>query len=96
VDPDVFNFAMVMVVIIGSVAALAGIGVALFRTIVHPKQQAALPQHSYEERFAQLQQSVDAIAVEVERIAEGQRFSTKLLADGARAGTGSAAGSAAR
>jgi hypothetical protein len=45
----------------------------------------ALPQQNYDDRFAQLQQSVDAIAVEVERIAEGQRFSAKLLSDGARA-----------
>jgi hypothetical protein len=34
-----------------------------------------------EQRFDQLQQSVDAIAVEVERIAEAQRFSAKLLAE---------------
>jgi len=31
-------------------------------------------------RLEQLQQSVDAIAIEVERIAEAQRFSAKLLA----------------
>jgi hypothetical protein len=34
-----------------------------------------------EARFDQLQQSVDAIAVEVERIAEAQRFSAKLLSE---------------
>jgi hypothetical protein len=33
------------------------------------------------ERLAQLAQSVDAIAVEVERISEGQRFVTKLLSE---------------
>jgi hypothetical protein len=32
-------------------------------------------------QMEQLQQSVDAIAVEVERIAEAQRFSAKLLAE---------------
>lgn len=30
---------------------------------------------------AQLSQALDAIALEVERISEGQRFTTKLLAD---------------
>ena len=30
---------------------------------------------------SQLQQSVDAIAVELERVSEGQRFVTKLLAE---------------
>lgn len=33
------------------------------------------------ERLEQLQQSVDAIAVEVERIGESQRFSAKLQGD---------------
>ena len=34
--------------------------------------------------LGQLQQAVDAIAIEVERLSEGQRFTTKLLAEGAR------------
>jgi len=34
-----------------------------------------------EEQMQALQQSVDAIAVEVERVSEGQRFTTKLLAE---------------
>ena len=35
----------------------------------------------HEDRMARLEQAVDAIALEVERISEGQRFTTKLLAD---------------
>ena len=34
-----------------------------------------------DERLSRLEAGVDAIAVEVERISEGQRFTTKLLAD---------------
>jgi hypothetical protein len=34
-----------------------------------------------EERLGRLEAGVDSIAVEVERISEGQRFTTKLLAD---------------
>ncbi|HEY5087327.1 MAG TPA: hypothetical protein VII66_08235 [Gemmatimonadaceae bacterium] len=83
-DPDVWQFAVVMCIIVGSVGGLACIGTLTFRALWRPKRQVPLPQQNYDERFAQLQQSVDAIAVEVERIAEGQRFSTKLLADGAR------------
>jgi hypothetical protein len=37
-----------------------------------------------EERLARLENAVDAIAVEVERISEGQRFTTKLLTDRGR------------
>jgi len=34
-----------------------------------------------EERLGRLEVGIDAIAVEVERISEGQRFTTKLLAE---------------
>jgi len=34
-----------------------------------------------EQGLLAMQQSVDAVAVEVERISEGQRFTTKLLAE---------------
>lgn len=37
------------------------------------------------ERLRRLEQAVDTIAVEVERISESQRFTTRLLADGAAA-----------
>jgi hypothetical protein len=33
------------------------------------------------ERLERMEQSIDSIAVEVERISEGQRFTTKLLAE---------------
>jgi hypothetical protein len=47
------------------------------------RRDSALPSVS-EERFARLEQAVDAIALEVERISEGQRFTTKLLAERAQ------------
>ena len=83
-DPDVYSFAIVMCVIIGSIASLAGIGILTLRALARPKKRDALPQANLDQQFAQLQQSIDAIAVEVERIAEGQRFSTKLLAENSR------------
>lgn len=36
------------------------------------------------DRLARLEQAVDAIAVEIERIAEGQRFTTRLLSEQSR------------
>lgn len=36
---------------------------------------------SVEQRLARIEQGVEAIAIEVERVSEGQRFTTKLLAD---------------
>ena len=37
-------------------------------------------------RLARIEQAVEAMAVEVERISEGQRFTTRLLAEGRGAG----------
>jgi FtsZ-binding cell division protein ZapB len=33
------------------------------------------------ERLAKIEQAIDTIAVETERISEGQRFTTKLLSE---------------
>jgi hypothetical protein len=37
-----------------------------------------------DDRLARLEHAVDAIALEVERISEGQRFTTKLLSEQSR------------
>jgi hypothetical protein len=81
-DPDVANFAVVAAIIVGMIASLSGITVWLVRGVQRKAPQRELPNaFQFEQRFDQLQQSVDAIAVEVERIAEAQRFSAKLLAE---------------
>jgi hypothetical protein len=49
-----------------------------------------------EERLGRLEAGVDAIAVEVERISEGQRFTTKLLADRSSGSAGSVPPTGAR
>jgi hypothetical protein len=80
-SPEVLGFAQVAVVIVGMVASLCTIGVLTVRALISSarKQPRSLP--ADDRRIEQLQQSVDAIAVEVERIAEAQRFTTKLLAE---------------
>lgn len=47
------------------------------------EQRGAAPQVPNEvaARLERMEQAIDAIAVEVERISEGQRFTTKLLTD---------------
>ncbi|MFL5523752.1 MAG: hypothetical protein ACJ8AF_06515 [Gemmatimonadaceae bacterium] len=79
-DPEVANFGVVMIIIVVVVAALAAITVRFIRNI-KPQPSKEPPNPLYDQRLDQLQQSVDAIAVEVERIAEAQRFSAKLLAE---------------
>ena len=77
-DSDVANFAVVMLIIVSTIAVLAPLTVWFVRS-VNKRPTRELPSPLYEQRFDQLQQSIDAIAVEVERIAEAQRFSAKLL-----------------
>jgi len=44
---------------------------------------SALP-HDIVQRFTQIDQAVESIAVEVERIGEGQRFITRVLSEQGR------------
>ena len=79
---DAQIFAAVSLIIVALTGSLALIGVLTFAAVQRLRRKAfpaaALPS---DERLEQLQQSVDAIAIEVERIAEAQRFTAKLLAD---------------
>jgi hypothetical protein len=63
--------------------AILPISIAYARRIWRRSAAAvsAIP-HDIVERFSQLDQAVESIAVEVERIGEGQRFITRVLSDG--------------
>jgi hypothetical protein len=81
-SPDVAEFAQVMIVLVCTAATSVGIGLGarvLWR-MGSGTRPRALPVAS-DDRLQRLEQAVDAIAVEVERISEGQRFTVKLLAD---------------
>lgn len=47
-------------------------------------ERKSAPSELSEERLERIEHSLDAIALEVERISEGQRFTTRLLSDRAR------------
>jgi hypothetical protein len=79
-DPDVWSFAAVMLVIVASIGSLALIYAGTRWILSATKRREAAPLRLDDSRLEQLQQSVDAIAIEVERITEAQRFNTKLLA----------------
>jgi hypothetical protein len=80
--PEVVAYSQVALITVGLVGSLSAITVALVRGL-QPKRRSSLPEQAdaHAEQLAQLQQSVDAIALEVERIAEAQRFSARLLAE---------------
>ena len=64
---------------------IVSIGLPLVRGLVKrwERNDAAKPTipSDVTSRLERMEQSIDAIALEVERISEGQRFTTKLLSD---------------
>jgi hypothetical protein len=71
-----FFFITIFAIVVGIPIARA-----IARWIDRRAQAPARPSAEVTSQLTQLTQSVDAIAIEVERISEGQRFTTKLLAD---------------
>ena len=81
VDPDVISFAVVMTVIVGSLASLAIVYVGAKWAIAATKRGELKSSTLSDSRLEQLQQSIDSIAIEVERITEAQRFTAKLMSE---------------
>ena len=84
-DPDIAKLAQVFVVI-GLFTASMLVMVFVARLAFFPRRRKALPADSElpridDSRFTRLEQAVDSIAIEVERIAEAQRFSVKLMSE---------------
>lgn len=59
----------------------AGTILSLARMRYHAKQRAPLGDANVEERLFRIEEAVDAMAIEIERMAESQRFTAKLLAE---------------
>jgi cell division protein FtsB len=75
----------VLLITIVAVVALTSSGLA--KLWLSRPHRSGIPQTDLDEirdALRQLQNSVDTIALEVERLSEGQRFTTKLLAEQAR------------
>ena len=98
-DPFKLKLAEEMLVFAGVI-----VGIGCFTGIVtsfikyrRPKQVGSSPElieqlNDISERLARLDTAMDAVAIEVERISEAQRFTTKLLAERASALPGSVVG----
>jgi hypothetical protein len=69
-------FLTIAVIVVGLPIARA-----LGRRIASPHPPQPLPSEDLTPKLRQLQESVDAMALELERISENQRFTTKLLAE---------------
>ena len=74
---------VMIVAIVVSAGAMSGV----LKMWLNRPVRSAMPQPEAKEirdGLRNLQDAVDAIAIEVERLSEGQRFTTKLLADQAK------------
>jgi hypothetical protein len=76
--PEVQVFAQVAGIVVGLLASVCAISVATYRSVKRTDNQHLKPSADIARQIGDLQQSVDAIAVEVERIAEAQRFMARL------------------
>jgi hypothetical protein len=84
------NPVWVPIIIFSSVPIMV-IGFPIARAFARCMEQAPPPQgipHEVSARLERMEQALDTIAVEVERISEGQRFTTKLLSGRAESGPG--------
>jgi hypothetical protein len=66
-----------------------GLGIPIVRALTrrHAQATARTPADDVaSERLARIETAIDTLAVEIERISEGQRFVTRLLAERDRAG----------
>lgn len=72
------------IAIVGTIFVLFPIVVAMAIRMLKrgARQPAPPPSPESAQRMERLEQAVDAIAIEVERISEGQRFVTRLLTEG--------------
>ena len=71
------------------VAIILGIGIpiakAFARRMDADSKQPRVP-NEVMQRLERMEQMLEAVAIEVERISEGQRFTTRLLSEGAARG----------
>jgi|KBSSwiStaDraftv2_1062776.scaffolds.fasta_scaffold2936387_1 hypothetical protein len=79
--PEVQVFAQVAAISAGLVGAICGIAVATYRSVKQTDNKHLPANTEVSQRLDQLQQAVDAIAIEVERMAEAQRFTARLEAE---------------
>ena len=73
-----------MVVAITSMALTFGTIITLVRLWVNRSRSTGAPPAQLEpvmDRLLRIEQTLDSVAIEVERISEAQRFTTKLLSD---------------
>ena len=79
-----FDPILIPIIFVSSIPVIA-IGVPIARAFARRLERApvAMPvlRHELMARLERMEQAIDSIAVEMERVSEGQRFTTKLLSE---------------
>ena len=83
--PDLIEFAIVMAILAAFVPAMVGGIVYAVRLARRSAGTTTVEVEELRARLARLEQAVDVVAVEVERVGEGQRYVERVLAPGAGA-----------
>jgi hypothetical protein len=85
--PGLGSGQVTAVSIVFTIFFLGPLAIGAARMMWKRSSRPALPPafHETAQRVERLEQSIDAIAVEIERVSEGQRFVTKLLSEGQQA-----------
>jgi hypothetical protein len=84
VNPNIFEDILVFSGIITAMGCTTGIIITMLKNRRHKDLPRGDLQHRLDEvaeRLNRIETAVDSTALEVERIAEGQRFTTRLLAE---------------
>jgi hypothetical protein len=72
-------------IIISTLAILCGTTIVVLRMFLNRRRPEDSPSRKelqeLHERLARIEQAVDSIAIETQRVLEGQRFTTKLLSE---------------
>jgi len=82
---------VVAISIVGMIFVAGPLAVGFAKTLFKRASQPGLPPQMFTEtaqRLERLEGAVDSIAIEIERISEGQRFVTRLLSEGQHAAIG--------
>lgn len=80
-DQDVLMFAQVMAICVGTITTLLAVGIGA-RTYLRKADRAAREINgATPEQLKHIETALDAIAIEVERISEAQRYTMNVLSD---------------
>lgn len=74
---------VILAAVIGLTISVSMIAMAVAR-VLSARRKRELPDSTMarlEERLERMEQAIDAMATEVERVSEGQRFTSRLLAE---------------